>query len=202
MVGRLSFIVFLVSGICALLCIPAVLIAERNNLSDGPFHVVAMVSTPICLVSGLWFLVRSRKQKKGLPQALAGAGVILAAGWLCFVAFVFAQLFLAPIVEDHRNRIPFDSKVWKHPQLAPSVDYPRLRMVDDLLDRHENLKGMTKQEIDDLLGPASDLWFPTAAIEYIYHLGPQRYGFLRIDSEWLCISFSDGKVDEVRIITD
>jgi hypothetical protein len=201
MVGRLSFIVFLVSGICALLCIPAVLIAERNNFPDDPFHVVAMVSTPICLVSGLWFLVRSRKQKKGLPRALAEAGVILAGGWICFVGFVFGWLFLTPIVEDHWNRIPFDSKVWKDPHLAPKVDYPRLRMVDDLLDRHQNLNGMTKQEIDDLLGPPSDPWFPTPGIEYIYHLGLQRYG-LPIDSEWLCISFSDGKVDEVRIITD
>lgn len=202
MVGRLSFIVFLVSGICALLCIPAVLIAERNNFPDDPFHIIAMIATPTCFVSGLWFLVRARKQKKSLWWALAGAGVILAGAWLCFVLFVFWLIFAAPIIEDHWNRIRFDSKVWKDPDLAPSVDHPRLRMVDDLLDNHNNLQGMTRQEIDDLLGPPSEPWFPTPGIDCIYRLGPQRYGFLRIDSEWLCISFSNGKVNEVRILTD
>lgn len=128
--------------------------------------------------------------------------MILSGGWICFVVFIFGLICLAPIIEDHWNRIPFDSKAWKNPNLAPSVDYPRVRMVDDLLARHDDLKGMTEQEIDDLLGPGSDAWFPTPGIDYIYHLGPQRYGVLRMDSEWLCISFSNDKVDKVWIITD
>jgi hypothetical protein len=202
MTDRENFVVFLVSGICALLCIPAVLIAEQTGFPDDPFNIIATISTPVCFLCGLSFLIRSRKQPRGHRRALAKVGVILSGGWICFLVFVVGLLCVTPIIEDHWNRMPFDSKVWKNPDLASSVDYPRLRMVDDLLDSHDDLTGMTKQQIYDLLGPEFRGEISPAETDSIYHLGPQRHGFLRIDSEWLRISFSDGKVGKVRITTD
>ncbi|HEY5851687.1 MAG TPA: outer membrane protein assembly factor BamE [Lysobacter sp.] len=103
---------------------------------------------------------------------------------------VYWQLMCGPIAFEH--------SVWLRGEASPGS--PRLRMADGLL-RSEVLSGMSRSEVEALLGP------PTVTDTFMgsglgYWLGPER-GFIRIDSEWLTLHFDRaGKVSEVRIVTD
>ena len=80
---------------------------------------------------------------------------------------------------------------------------PRLCMVDDLLSSGR-LDGLTRKQVVDLLGPPADQNFPAGAqsCDIHYYLGPER-GFIRIDSEWLFITFGDdGKVNRYWLYRD
>jgi len=80
-----------------------------------------------------------------------------------------------------------------------NVNPIRLRMIDDLLGRHQ-LVGKSKAEIDELFGvPPEGSFFE--GYDYVYWLGPER-GFIRIDSEWLAIKFEDGQVIKADIVRD
>ena len=108
-------------------------------------------------------------------------------------------IFLYMLNQKESGHSAFDSFIWKNEKLAQSPDYPRIRMVDDLLARYP-LVGMFKGQIDELLGvPPQTEYFKN--YDYVYWLGPER-GFMGIDSEWLCIKFEVGKVQEFRILTD
>lgn len=96
---------------------------------------------------------------------------------------------------DHK----FDSKEWKKLGTLGSWDDTRTHMVDDLLRRYE-LVGMTKAEIDTLLGvPRETSYF--REYDYVYWLGPER-GFMSIDSEWLGIRFENDVAVEARLLRD
>ncbi len=83
--------------------------------------------------------------------------------------------------------------------MVNSKDYVRIKMVDDLLNRN-NLIGMSKNEVNDLLGvPPKTEYFSN--YDYVYWLGPER-GFMSIDSEWLVIKFENDKVIEAKITRD
>lgn len=90
----------------------------------------------------------------------------------------------------------FISTVW----ISASTNEPvRLRMVDDLLRRYK-LIGMSREQIDNLLGvPPQTEYF--AEYDYIYWLGPER-SFISIDSEWLCIKFQNDSVIAARLMRD
>lgn len=74
-------------------------------------------------------------------------------------------------------------------------------MVDSLLKKLD-LQGMTRAEIDALLGPKTqtpyfDDW------DLVYYLGPGRYGDAIGDSEWLVIRFnSGGRAKEHAVVHD
>lgn len=90
----------------------------------------------------------------------------------------------------------FDSAKW-HAQSG--YDPIRLEMVDDLMRRHR-LVGMSRENLDELLGVPPDTAY-SASFDYVYWLGPER-GFISIDSEWLCLKFSDDVVVDARITRD
>lgn len=118
-------------------------------------------------------------------------------------AAVMAYLFLWPVLEDRLHRQPFDAQAWRGAVSAESANsaWPlRLRMVDDLLERHP-LQGMTRQQVVALLGePGRTGSFRDW--DMVYWLGPER-GFIRIDSEWLLLRLDAGeKVVEYRIARD
>jgi hypothetical protein len=138
----------------------------------------------------IWAIIR----KKVIPVIAYSIGAILP------MAVLVGYIFFAPSVEDYSKRIYFDSRVWKNTELAPTTNYPRLRMVNDLLKKYE-LKGMSRPEIETLLGlPDKTPYF--SSWDMVYHLGPER-GFMSIDSEWLVIRVNDqGTVYEHRIVTD
>jgi hypothetical protein len=73
--------------------------------------------------------------------------------------------FVSLDIREYFNRIPFDSPAWKDAENREVGDYVRLRMVDDLLRRP--MIGMSKGEIDDLLGPPTQTSY-FANYDYVY----------------------------------
>jgi hypothetical protein len=74
-------------------------------------------------------------------------------------------------------------------------------MVDDLVASRA-LEGLTRREVESLLGPreVTDKW---GDWDLVYLLGPERRGLFRIDSEWLVIRFNgDGRVAVYRLVND
>ena len=64
------------------------------------------------------------------------------------------------------------------------------------------LDGRTRPEVVELLGPADDTskWRDW---DLVYHLGPERKGLFRIDSEWLVIRLDSRRaVVSYRIVAD
>lgn len=121
-------------------------------------------------------------------------------GGLVFCYIVFISLLIGgPILKDVLNRQKFDSVIWKQSLAEKGNTAIRIKMVNSLLRKH-NLVGMTRKQIDDLLGkPPKTAYF--SDYEYVYWLGPER-GFISIDSEWLGIKFQDDKVIEARLLRD
>lgn len=70
-------------------------------------------------------------------------------------------------------------------------------MVDDLISS-KRLDGLTSNEVLSLLGPPADKGFPYGATNCHVHwkLGPCRCFIMRIDSEWLFITFDQAGVVE------
>lgn len=114
-------------------------------------------------------------------------------GYILLVSF----LLFAPKLNSYANRSSFESSQWKvH---LESKDPIKLRMVDDLLSRH-NLVGLSTEEIEWLLGkPPKTEYFKD--YDYVYWLGPERSAF-SIDSEWLGIKFESGIVVKADLLRD
>jgi len=71
-------------------------------------------------------------------------------------------------------------------------------MVDDLIGRRL-LDGLSRQKVQELLGPGPDPLSPSW--DLAYELGPER-SFIRIDSEFLLIRLDpSGRVKEYRLTT-
>jgi hypothetical protein len=135
---------------------------------------------------------------------------------LCLLLAPFCfQLFLDPrtpgswtyTLRAHLRRISFDSKTWREfPRTTNEWPYTevlpvRLRMVDDLLQRHD-FHGQTRQEVELLLGPKTKTVY-FSDWDLVYYLGPGRYGDAIGDSEWLVFRFgTNGLVTQYRIVHD
>jgi hypothetical protein len=102
---------------------------------------------------------------------------------------VSSYLLAQPAVDNWWHRQPFDAAGWRRSRESTDVFWPpRLRMVDDLLRRHD-MHGWDRRKVIELLGePDSTRWDRDNQI--VYELGPER-GFFGIDSEWLVITFTD-----------
>ena len=90
----------------------------------------------------------------------------------------------------------FDSRAWK--AVDGTYNQSRKRMIDDLMRR--SLVGMTRGQIDELLGPPTQT-DKFAEYDYVYWLGDDDFLF-PVDSKWLCIRFNDGVVVEAVVLTD
>jgi len=123
------------------------------------------------------------------------------AGWLAVLAVVALVAWgiissIAGLKSDD-DSFPgyrtFDSAIWLDQELTEyDPDWPpRLCMVDSLLKSRE-LNGLTREQVVDLLGqPGGTESKPIAGeLSIYYFLGPERSA-IRIDSEWLSISFSE-----------
>jgi hypothetical protein len=122
------------------------------------------------------------------------------AGGVGVYALAVGTLLFRPAVENYRYRAAFDPVEWRR-NARPNGDWPtRLTMVDDLLERRL-LRGATRDSVDRLLG-RRDATSYFADWDLVYRLGPER-GLLRIDSEWLVVSFgADGRVRDARTVRD
>ena len=140
---------------------------------------------------------RSRKRPSSLRHALlilsAFAAILLALG---FTAYRYATSV------HGQPRLSFDSAVWKAtPSTVPGpANATRHRMVDDLL-RHHPLIGLTRAEVEGLIGAADQTPY-FSSYDMVYFLGPER-GMMVIDSEWLVVKLdAAGWVSEARLVTD
>ncbi|TDK61804.1 outer membrane protein assembly factor BamE [Bacillus salipaludis] len=77
----------------------------------------------------------------------------------------------------------------------------RVYIVDDLLNDYE-LIGMTKDQVNTLLGKPTTADYFKDDNNIVYYLGNER-GLISIDSEWLVIWFnSSGKVVKYKVLKD
>jgi len=101
-------------------------------------------------------------------------------------------------IQERLNRLKFDSVTWRAG--SGFTNSVRIRMVDDLLQRHQFI-GTRQEEVILVLGQPDETnhfgnW------NMIYHLGPER-GFISIDDEWLVFRLDNQKkVAEYRIVSD
>lgn len=123
------------------------------------------------------------------------------AGALTPAALVLVSLFGTPVLKQAMYTRPFDPAGWQA-NAGRDTEWPtRLRMVDDLLGRHE-LRGLGRDSVLRLLGPGDADKGPWMDADLVYWLGPER-GIIPMDSEWLILSFGpDGRVAEARLVRD
>src|SRR5262249_7543801 len=120
--------------------------------------------------------------------------------WLTAVLLLFWPFF-GEVLLEYCHRVPFEPAAWKAADRTDLQNPVRLRMVDDLLRRHR-LVGMSRAEIDALLGvPEQKKTSPFGGDDYVYWLGRERSLF-PIDSEWLGIKFDQDTVVEARVLRD
>lgn len=121
------------------------------------------------------------------------------------VIVVLGSLLVAPLALgflrygsplEYFRRRAFDSQTWR----AAGSEDDRIRMVDDLVDDVLRV-GMTRAEIEGLLGPVSQT-SKFADWDLVYRLGMER-SLMSIDSEWLVVRLgAEGRVTEFRIVRD
>ena len=156
------------------------------------FFALGLMSKKV-LIIGFMLLIIGIIRKNFVPT------VGFAVGALAAYLFFMISFFIPPILKDYMNRKAFDSQVWKESLRGDDYKEVRLRMVDDLLKKH-NLIGMSKEEIDKLLGvPPKTSYFKK--YDYVYRLGQER-DLIPIDSEWLVIKFENGKVAAACLTRD
>lgn len=130
-----------------------------------------------------------------MRTVLGVLGVILAA-IVAVVALLTGIFLFAP--RSGVESWQFESSVWKS-TVPGTRDETRLFMVDDLLATH-TLVGRSRADIVNLLGePDSTPYF--RHYDMVYYLGRERRAF-GIDSEWLVLKLSAGRVSEARLVTD
>jgi hypothetical protein len=143
-------------------------------------------------VIGLGLLLFAIWKSRWIPfLAFAGAQVV-------GVCAIVATIFAGPMIKDYATREPFDAAIWRA-ENTHSATGIRVHMVDDLLRRH-SLVGMTRAQIDELLGvPPPSNYF--REYDYVYWLGQER-GAFGIDSEWLVLKLEKGCVSTAKVVTD
>lgn len=119
------------------------------------------------------------------------AVIIVVAG-----AVLISQMFSGPKVD----LVDFESVKWKaasaHDATYNSV---RLRMADSFLADQQPV-GKSRDQVVALLGEPDDTPY-FRSYDMVYYLGPERHPF-GVDSEWLVLKLTDGKVTEARLVTD
>lgn len=120
-------------------------------------------------------------------------------------AILIAWMVLGPSVADLVHRQQFSAELWRSQENSqPETMWPpRLCMVDHLISSGR-LDGLPRSEVVELLGPPQDNGFPGGLTpgDIYYYLGPER-GFIRIDSEWLFVTFDENaKVSCYRVARD
>jgi hypothetical protein len=131
----------------------------------------------------------------GSLRTLGVFGLVLIGSFSVLICLFF---FGGDILE-YLGRRSFDPVAWKGASHS-SDDPVRIRMVDDLLQRHQ-FRGMTREQVTALIGEPDDTPY-FKDWDMVYWLGPER-GFMSIDSEWLVFRLGDQKtVKDFRVVRD
>lgn len=150
-------------------------------------------------------LIVMAKRRGILPSKPATFGVSLLLSFLIITPLALGLLRYIPRGLPAGSDIrTFDSVIWKS---ESSTDWKegisrREEMLKDVIEKI--LPGKSRQEIETALGPSlNTFYFSSIDKDLIYYLGPERDGFLNIDSEWLLIWIDeDGKFERYMLAND
>ncbi len=76
------------SGAYALLCAPAILVAEQQGWPERPLHSTQLLATLVCLMTSVRYLRSTRGCSLGIRRPLALAVSVASGLWVGFVCFV------------------------------------------------------------------------------------------------------------------
>jgi len=99
--SKLLGVTFLSSGVFTLLCAPGVLLAERYDWPQGPFHLAQTLAVIVCFITSISYLGASRKAKaigkpvSSLRTRLAWIAAMLTGVWLSFIVYVIVTFDLS-----------------------------------------------------------------------------------------------------------
>ena len=146
----------------------------------------------VCVVVLIFRVIKGQNIRIGYYFLGTAAPLVVLVGWMIF----------GIAIENAIYSEEFNVEKWKANEITDS-NYmwpPRLIMVDDLIDG-ERLNGLSKMEVIEMLGtPGNHGYF--SQYDLVYWLGPERR-FIRIDSEWLAISFdSENRVSQYQLVRD
>jgi len=137
-------------------------------------------------------LVKGRSIRVGFYFLGTAMPTVAIIGWMLFGISIGNML----------NSQKFNPELWQNHKTVEHDNMwpPRLTMVDDLMTSGK-LEDLNKNQVMDILGsPTEHGYFKK--YDLVYWLGPER-GFIRIDSEWLAISFGEnGKVNKYVLVRD
>lgn len=83
---------FLATGLYALSCAPAILVAERLNWPQSALHLSQFAAVVLCWPASLIFIWRSRASPARGRKALAAVAASLCSLWMAFVVYVVIHL--------------------------------------------------------------------------------------------------------------
>jgi hypothetical protein len=102
--------------------------------------------------------------------------------------------------KEYVGRRAFEAEAWRDSTQAYGANPVRIRMVDDLLYRHDFLDWPRERVIALLGEPSRTGYF--SQYDLVYWMGPER-GLVRMDSEWLVFRLDvHGRVSEYRVVRD
>src|SRR6476619_4895090 len=79
---------FLIAGIYALACAPAILVVERFRRHEWPMHMSQFGAVILCFSASILFPWNTRGMGYSLYKWLAAASIVLCGLWLAFVSYV------------------------------------------------------------------------------------------------------------------
>ena len=91
-ITSIAHFLFMGTGIYALACAPAILLAERLGWSQSFFHATQLVATILCVPAAACFLWNTRGLRFTWARCFAFVACVLSGLWLAFVLYVFLTL--------------------------------------------------------------------------------------------------------------
>ena len=88
-ITKSSKLLFLTTGGYALLCMPAILLAEHYGWPQTPFHLTQIVATLLCFPASVLFLWLTKGTRFSWHRSLGIVAAILSGLWVVFFCYVF-----------------------------------------------------------------------------------------------------------------
>ncbi len=166
---------------------------QRFEWLNGLKSLVSWLPWIACVAVLILRFVKGKHIRIGFYFLGTIVPMVVLFGWMLFGCFIVNKI--------HSKK--FNAELWRnHETVEHNYSWPlRLTMVDDLIASGK-LKGLNKKQVIDMLGSPKDHGYFKECYDLAYWLGPER-GSIRIDSEWLAISFDkEDKVKEYLLVRD
>ena len=89
---KLLLWIFLMSGLVALACIPAILYLESQGKVQKPFHLIQLLSCMICFPTSGWFLWKSKKEVFSKVKIIAILACLSSGAWFSYFVYVMVMM--------------------------------------------------------------------------------------------------------------